>query len=75
MSQWLDMVAANSVGATTKVDTSGVSLPSIFGRTAATVSGAAKSVDATINKTNTMLWLTAAGVVIAAYAVWGKRRG
>lgn len=73
MSQWLDMVASNSVGATSTVDTRGVSLPSIFADTASTVSGAAKSATNAITKNDMMLWLTAAGVAIAALAVFKGR--
>ena len=73
MSQWLDMTAQNSIGSTRQIDTSGVSLPSIFDSTASVVSGAAKAVGNAVNKTNTMLYLTAAGVMIAAYAAFGKR--
>lgn len=73
MSQWLDMVASNSVGATSTIDTSGVSLPSIFSATATAVSGAAQSVSTKVAKSDTMLWLTAAGVAIAAYAVFVRK--
>lgn len=74
MSQWLDMQAQNSVGATSTIDTSGVSLPSIFDSTAKAVSGAAASATSAVKKDNLMLYLTAAGVILSAMVVFGKVR-
>ena len=70
MSQWLDMVAENTVGSKTTVDTSGVSLDSItLSGTPAAPSAAGKGT----STDRTMLYLTAAGVVLAALAYFKGR--
>ena len=67
MSQWLDMAASGSVGSTSTVDTSGVSLDSItFAGTAANPQTA--TVDTSSKMDKTMLYLTFAGVVFAGLA-------
>lgn len=68
------MQAAGSIGATSTIDTTGVSLPSIFNTTAQAVSGAANTVTAPAKRDNLMLWLTGAGVLLAALALF-KRKG
>ena len=75
MSQWLDMVAENTIGQSTQVDTSGVSLDSItLGKTPAAPSGTGVTLPGNSQNDKIMLWLTAAGVLFAGLAYYGGRK-
>lgn len=66
MSQWLDLVASSTVGSTVQVDTSGVGLWASDSQVIKSTPAAPKSND------NTILYLTGAGVVLAALALFRK---
>ena len=72
MSQWLDLQAQTTVGSATPVDTSGVTLPSINDGVSKTDATAANT--AAPSSSKTMLYLTAAGVILAALALLKKGR-
>lgn len=66
MSQWLDMVAQNTIGQSARVDTSGVGLWATDTQVISSTPAAPKSQD------RTMLYLTGIGVILAAFALLRK---